>query len=209
MRAAVGGYSNVLTLQHFTPDEDIYNPDSDVIAHLVDMANQTEHRFRIYGGIFTRYEPAELEIYKDFNPGHSQHHGYPDYYYDTGSRSIVVTKGVLTREVSVINDVTDTSTILPEGTPIVMRVSVDGTRKLAFEDSPVNIDSPSPILFNRPSRFSIPNNSNNFAYRPSSPNVSAYRPSSPTQQQGGRRRRRVTHRRRRQNRRTRRGRRGL
>lgn len=209
MRAAVGGYSNVLTLQHFTPDEDLYNPDSTTIAHLVDMVNQSEHKFRIYGGgIFTRYEPAELEIYKDFNPGHSQQRGYPNYYYDTVSRSIVVTKGVLTREVSVINDVTDTTTILPEGTPIVMRVSVDGTRKLAFADSPVNIDSPSLILFNsRPSRFSIPNNSNNFAYRPSSPNVSAI---APTQQQGGRRRRRVTHRRRRQNRRTRRsGRRGL
>jgi len=205
MRAAVGGYSNELTLEHFTPDENIYNPDSTTIAHLVDMANQTEHKFRIYGGIFTRYEPAELEIYKDFNPGHSQHRGYPDYYYDTGSRSIVVTNGILTRKVSVINDVTNTTTILPEGTPIVMRLSTDGTRKLAFADSPTNSGSPSPIMPNgRYSRFSI--NSNN-AYRPSSPNVPAYRPSSPTLLQGGRRRRRVTYKRRRRQTRTRRSRR--
>jgi hypothetical protein len=201
MRAAVGGYSNELTLEHFTPDEDLYNPDSATIAHLVDMANQTEHKFRIYGGIFTRSEPAELEIYKDFNHGHSQHRGYPNYYYDTGSRSIVVTNGILTREVSVINDATNSTTILPEGTPVVMRLSTDGTRKLAFADSRTNSGSPSPILPNgRHGRFNIPNN----AYRPSSPNVSAYRPSSPMLLQGGRRRRRVTHRRRRRQTRTRR-----
>ena len=122
-----GGYTNILTPEHFTENEDYLDFYVTMIEDLVELANTTtDHKYLVDSSI--PWTPSELKIYEDFDPTFSPH-GRPDYYVNNFAISVKIRLNIALRAV-VDGEVYE----LPPGSTGQMYLASTGLRRVYFFD---------------------------------------------------------------------------